>query len=49
MHELIQSAIQSDIISEKKFVTSGGSVPFPFREIYPTQIKTEKSGLATRD
>ena len=36
MHELIQSEIQSDIISEKKFVTSGGSVPFPFREIYPT-------------
>ena len=36
MHELIQSEIQSDIISEKKFVASGGSVPFPFREIYPT-------------
>ena len=36
MHELIQSEIQSDIISEKKFVTSGGSVPFLFREIYPT-------------
>ena len=36
MHELIQSEIQSDVISEKKFVTSGGSVPFPFREIYPT-------------
>ena len=34
--ELIQSEKQSDIISEKKFVTSGGSVPFPFREIYPT-------------
>ncbi len=38
MHELIQSEIQSDIISEKKFVTSGGSVPFPFREIYPTLL-----------
>ena len=33
MHELIQSEIQSDIISEKKFVTSGGSVPFPFRSV----------------
>ena len=43
MHELIQSEIQSDIISEKKFVTSGRSVPFPFRsvpfrEIYPTGL-----------
>ena len=37
MHELIQSEIQSDIISEKMFVTSGGSVPF--REIYPTENK----------
>ena len=35
MHELIQSEIQSNIISEIS-VTSGGSVPFPFREIYPT-------------
>ena len=33
MHELIQSETQSDIISEKKFVTSGGSVPFPFRSV----------------
>ena len=31
--ELIQSEKQSDIISEKKFVTSGGSVPFPFRSV----------------
>ena len=42
MHELIQSEIQSDIISEKKFVTSGTcvrkcSVSVPFREIYPTE------------
>ena len=31
--ELIQFEIQSDIISEKKFVTSSGSVPFPFRSV----------------
>ena len=39
MHELIQSEIQSDIISEKKFVTSGGSVPFPFRSVPFRSVK----------
>ena len=42
MHELIQSEIQSDIISEKKLsfpaeVFRSRSVPF--REIYPTSSK----------
>ena len=39
MDELIQSEIQSDIISEKSLslpARACGSVPFPFREIYPT-------------
>ena len=45
MHELIQSEIQSDIISEKKFVTSGGSVPF--REIYPTFEQTKFHNITT--
>ena len=38
MHELIQSEIQSDIISEKSLslpARACGSVPFPFRKIYP--------------
>ena len=46
MHELIQSEIQSDIISEKKFITSGGSVPFPFRSVKYTPPSTVKQIIA---
>ena len=49
MHELIQSEIQSDIISEKKFVTSGGSVPFPFCSVkYTPPVPFSKVVSLTR-
>ena len=52
MHELIQSEIQSDIISEKKFVTSVTcvrkcSVSVPFRSVkYTTYSLTYYEGIA---
>ena len=42
MHELIQSEIQSDIISEKSLLLPAEVFRFrsvPFREIYPTASK----------
>ena len=42
MHELIQSEIQSDIISEKSLLLPAEVFRFrsvPFREIYPTVIQ----------
>ena len=47
MHELIQSEIQSDIISEKKLSLPAEVFRFrsvPFREIYPTALELAAKG-----